>query len=176
MSFNLPFSAISCDFTNRYYLKLDSHFCNSRCNALLILGLDPKTSFTNEELREAYRKRLLQVHPDKQYKNSISTELSLKPEFSDEYCLSIDDIRQSFYRLQQELLETLPKESMTSVFYETVYLEDFTYSVCNNEFSLSCRCGDMFILSSQEIQAGEAIVSCNGCSLWIRVISNIIPE
>lgn len=118
----------------------------------------------------------MQVHPDKQYEKSISAELSSKTEFSDEYCLSIDDIRHSFHQLQQESFEALQKEPITSVFYETVYLEDFTYSVANNEFSLNCRCGDMFILSPQEIQEGEVVVSCNGCSLWIRVISNIIPE
>ncbi|EMR10958.1 hypothetical protein PNEG_01103 [Pneumocystis murina B123] len=79
MSFNLPFSDKWSDISSEYiynfinhYLRLDSHFCNSRCNTFLILGLDPKTYFTNEELKEAYRKRLLQVHPDKQYKKLYS--------------------------------------------------------------------------------------------------------
>lgn len=154
-------------------LDLSNHSFNTRRNACLILGLDPNTCFTKAQLKQAYRTRLLQIHPDKQ-KNTIPQQTNSDSASSNLNSLSVDDICQSFYLLQQELSQSPQKSPNIPVFYETVCFEDFIYSSSNDEFYLNCRCGDMFILNKQEINQGQAIVSCNGCSLWIRVISNSI--
>ena len=54
--------------------------------------------------------------------------------------------------------------------YEEVEIEDMKFSEKLDAYTYPCPCGDMFILTRYEMEMGEDIALCPGCTLKIRVI------
>ncbi|XP_037086388.1 DPH3 homolog [Pollicipes pollicipes] len=57
-----------------------------------------------------------------------------------------------------------------SVFHDEIEIEDFEYDEETESFSYPCPCGDKFIITKEELIAGEDVATCPSCSLIIRVI------
>jgi len=57
-----------------------------------------------------------------------------------------------------------------SVFHDEVEIEDFEYDEDTETFSYPCPCGDKFLITKEELIAGEEVATCPSCSLIIRVI------
>ena len=53
---------------------------------------------------------------------------------------------------------------------EEVDLDDMDFDNDQQYFSYPCPCGDVFIITVQELSDGEMIGTCPSCSLIIRVL------
>lgn len=109
-----------------------------------VLRISP--SATTTEIRQAYKARLLEAHPDKPGGN-----------------------RQAFDAVNAayDQLTKLPG-ALRSVIVDTVFLGDM--DVEDDEAFLGCRCGDFFSVPVEQICSPCVIVGCRGCSLSIRVL------
>ena len=150
-------------------------------NYYRLLGLETcqnDTLLPAAEVKQAYRRALLQHHPDK------ATTATGTPD------VTVDDIALAYKTLADAKLRaeydswlqsaaedgslSAPRPRHTGL--ETVDLDDLTYETLVGEWSRGCRCGDEkgFSLSERELEQqakeGEVIVGCKGCSLWLRVL------
>lgn len=155
---------------------------------LLELGSKQFSTLSQQELKAAYRRALLQYHPDKN--NSINNgkttdKLGLQ--------VSVDDIALAYKTLSEPGLKDeydrwlqstsghsdprLARPHHTGL--ETVDLDDLTYDPKTSRWTWSCRCGDDkgYIVTEAELEKnvedGEVIVGCKGCSLWLRVLFDV---
>jgi diphthamide biosynthesis protein 3 len=53
--------------------------------------------------------------------------------------------------------------------YEEVGLDEMDYDGIDDCFYYPCPCGDRFVLSSEEYDAGRRIATCPSCSLILKV-------
>lgn len=162
-----------------------------------ILGL-PETirsesSIPAQTLRGAYRRALLQNHPDK-------SQLSPTPTLSSKAsAYSIDQISEAFNILSDARSRAQYDKELklqagganasgekgrqafrTGV--ETVDLDDLGFDEAQDEWYRSCRCGDArgFLIKEADLEEaaddGELNVGCKGCSLWLKVLFGVIEE
>lgn len=55
-------------------------------------------------------------------------------------------------------------------YYEEIKLSEFAYNEITNEFSYPCPCGDVFVITEDELRAEEQIARCQSCSLIVLVL------
>lgn len=55
-------------------------------------------------------------------------------------------------------------------FYDQIDIVDFTFEKELEIFTYPCPCGDVFIISLDDLRTGETIARCNSCSLLVNVI------
>lgn len=122
---------------------------NHELSPYSILGVTEAA--TPQQLRHAFKTRLLKVHPD-------------KPNGS----------RQALEAVQYAY-EKLTASASTSTFQPPAVVVD-TLTV--NEMDIEddtacspCRCGDSFIVPLNQISSPSVLVACRGCSLAIRVVT-----
>lgn len=162
-----PFQEDSSDDTPDYYTILN----------LATRKLDP--SLSPSEVKAAYKRALLQHHPDKS-----------KSTFSPKSGITVDSIALAYKILSSPALKTeydlglqtaRPKDD-DKVFrtgLDTVDLDDLTFDEGKEIWTRSCRCGDDsgFVVTEAELEAnaedGELIIGCRGCSLWLRVLFGV---
>jgi curved DNA-binding protein CbpA len=162
-----------------------------------ILGL-PETirnesNIPAQTLRGAYRRALLQNHPDK---SQLSPSLTLTSEAS---AYSIDQISEAFNVLSDARSRAKYDKELklqngganaagekgrqafrTGV--ETVDLDDLDFDEAQEEWYRSCRCGDErgFLIKEADLEEaaddGELNVGCKGCSLWLKVLFEVVEE
>lgn len=62
--------------------------------------------------------------------------------------------------------------------YEEIEIEDMEFDEDKLMYTYPCPCGDKFIISLEELLAGEDIAKCPSCTLRILVIYDIenLPE
>jgi diphthamide biosynthesis protein 4 len=143
-----------------------------------------------QTLRGAYRRALLQHHPDKSAKSLNST--------SKLTTYSIDQITEAFSILSDKKTRAAyDKESKlqagtkngglegTQIFrtgVETVDLDDLIVDEAQGIWYRGCRCGDEqgFLIREQDLEEaadeGEISVGCRGCSLWLKVLFEVVVE
>ena len=131
--------------------------------------LDKKT------VKQAYRRALLLHHPDKSSRNT-----KLAPTVDDltiAYKTLIDPVARSDYD-RSRILRSTESSAYNKSFHtglETVDLDDLSYGESEGTWSRSCRCGNdrAYIIREEEleknIEYGEIVTGCQGCSLWLRV-------
>jgi len=54
--------------------------------------------------------------------------------------------------------------------YEEVEIEDMTFDEGKSTFTYQCPCGDLFVITLEELEDGEDIAHCPSCTLKVRVI------
>jgi diphthamide biosynthesis protein 4 len=162
-----------------------------------ILGLPEairnESNIPAQTLRGAYRRALLQNHPDK-------SQLSPKPTLtSKDTVYSIDQISEAFsvlsdarsrakydkeLKLQNDGANAAGEKGR-QVFrtgVETVDLDDLEFDEAQEEWYRSCRCGDEcgFLIRETDLEeaadGGELNVGCKGCSLWLKVLFGVIED
>jgi diphthamide biosynthesis protein 3 len=57
-----------------------------------------------------------------------------------------------------------------SEYYDEIELEDMDFDEANSRYTYPCPCGDRFIITEDELDAGEIVARCPSCSLVIKVI------
>ncbi|CAK7222127.1 Diphthamide biosynthesis protein 4 [Sporothrix eucalyptigena] len=182
----------------------------------LVLGLDP-TWFTPASssstspadqatraalVRRAYRRALLQHHPDKQMREGSSASAS--------GAYTVDDIKAAYVALTGDIptLSTpaQPTLDTTATGLEVVDLDELPYEEATQTWYRACRCGnprgytfgerdleeelDAEAMEellgpstspapsshSKKIPAGELLVGCQDCSLWLCVHFAVAPD
>lgn len=116
-----------------------------------VLGITQQT-VTATKLRQAYKSKLLQVHPD-------------KPNGS----------RQAFEIVQNAYAALTNHESVSANQPPAVVVD--TLPLCEMEVedgmaTSPCRCGDVFSVPLSSVVAPHLLVVCQGCSLAIQVRKN----
>ncbi|XP_039941878.1 diphthamide biosynthesis protein 3 isoform X1 [Hirundo rustica] len=62
-----------------------------------------------------------------------------------------------------------------AVFHDEVEIEDFEYDEETRTYSYPCPCGDLFLITREDLENGEDVATCPSCSLILRVIYDKIP-
>ena len=128
------------------------------------------TIANNQEIKAAYHRALLQSHPDKQYLNSART----RPLTQD---VDVDLLRRAFNTLSSQdlrrkydsLRSSAPSGPRPA---QVISLEDFTESDDGAEggvWTYKCRCGGLYRIKETEMECGQHLVGCSGCSevVWV---------
>ena len=150
-----------------------------------MLGLPQPSSGTQavsqQGLRNAYRRALLQHHPDKtlsrEGRNLPEPKYTVDDMTTAYEVLSTPSTRSEYDRtLKLQAPQTLnPKEKPLSGL-DIVDLDDMDWDQVDNIWFRKCRCGNAkgyaFTMKDLEdaAQLGEVIVGCGGCSLWSKVV------
>lgn len=133
---------------------------------------------TIQEVKNAYRERLLNTHPDKTNKQLVDSEIIARIKLAYK-TLSNDALRNQY---DEELKQSFKKSGLISTGegLDIVTLDDFEYDE-EAGFSKDCpRCTaeNGFILTEDDLADSgtpdglggyELIVQCNACSLWLKV-------
>lgn len=160
-----------------------------------VLGLADglQDQISQDIIKAAYRKALLQHHPDKsslQHRDNDIARLSksVKLQYTvDEISLAqkvlADPIARAEYDRQLRLANTRSvagiKESTVHAGIEALDLEDLDFDEGTSMWYHSCRCGNAkgYRISEEQLERetrhGEVYVGCEGCSLWIRVLFEV---
>lgn len=133
----------------------------------IVLGIS--RGFEANELKQAYRKALLQYHPDK-FKHNGSLDRPL---------YTIDDVNQAYSMLRKGYDNDEDLDDLDAVvnFNDVCDLSIFEEHELNDgtmEWIKTCRCGQQgYRLTELDLEsngdADEIAVQCAGCSLWILV-------
>lgn len=55
-------------------------------------------------------------------------------------------------------------------FYDQIDIEEFVYNKDKEIYTYPCPCGDLFVITKEDIDNGEEIATCPSCSLIVKVI------
>ena len=156
-----------------------------------LLGLEHKRTaavLSSQEVKAAYRRALLQHHPDKQ----SSAPPKRPAKHGERNSVTVDDIALAYKVLSEPSLRAEydlwinsrdsngdVKDRVHRTGLETVDLDDLAFDPASSLWSRGCRCGEQrgYIVSESELEKnaddGELIVGCKGCSLWLRVLFGV---
>lgn len=136
-----------------------------------------------EHLRQAYKRALLQHHPDKhaatgtEKRSHTLTVDQLSEAFR---VLSDPDLRSQYDRkLRLERQNGLANVATRHTGMETVDLEELDFNEESSTWVRECRCGSKpaYIVTEAELEKnadfGELITGCKGCSLWLKVLFTV---
>ncbi|KAF8443602.1 hypothetical protein BGX38DRAFT_744043 [Terfezia claveryi] len=159
---------------------------------------------TSQAVKKAYHKALLKWHPDKALVGGALSATTLdKPNKSsplptDTPGYTLDEIITAYITLSTERgrreyereyrlrLAGNTKEEVKGLWnsyvpMDVVDLDDFEYEERLGKFYKGCRCGENegYVLwegELEEVQTGEVVVGCMGCSLWLKVEFEVVAE
>ncbi|PYI03717.1 heme peroxidase [Aspergillus sclerotiicarbonarius CBS 121057] len=187
-------------FTNkaedRYVFKPSESnpITNDFYETLSIPFTETSTTLSKQQLKAAYHKALLKHHPDKATPGA--TEIQTIPLATNDSSrnYTIDEITTAYKTLSDPYLRAeydrslrldrarvAEREKTGTVFHtglEVVDLEDLAFEE-DEEGTVwyrGCRCGDErgFLVTEgdleREVEHGEIVVGCRGCSLWMKVL------
>ncbi|KAL2072538.1 hypothetical protein VTL71DRAFT_11881 [Oculimacula yallundae] len=154
-------------------------------------ALHDEANLPAQILRAAYRRALLQNHPDKSSANkALNTKTTT---------FSIDQISEAFNTLSDpksraKYDQELKLQNANAIHggvtgkqvfrtgIETVDLDDLEVDEVQGIWYRNCRCGDErgFLIKESDLEEaaedGEISVGCRGCSLWLKVLFGVVEE
>ncbi|KAL3423751.1 CSL zinc finger [Phlyctema vagabunda] len=156
-------------------------------------ALQDDSGISAQTIRSAYRRALLQNHPDKSGRHEQPKLSAANPLFS------IDQISEAFstlsnpksraqYDKELKLRATAShnregeNKDIFRTGVEVVDLDDLNTDEADGTWYRSCRCGDDqgFLIREEDLEEaadeGEISVGCRGCSLWMRVLFGVMEE
>lgn len=109
---------------------------------------------TPQQIRHAFKARLLEVHPD-------------KPNGSRQ---ALEAVQNAYEKIIASLSASASTLEPPAVVVDTLALDemDFETDVAYSP----CRCGNTFMIPLDQISSPSVLVTCQGCSLAIRVTTN----
>jgi diphthamide biosynthesis protein 4 len=121
------------------------------------------------ELRAAYHRALLLLHPDKNVTRSAPTPSTITiSQVKEAYItLSTPDLREKYDVSQRNALPSVPRPA------QVVSLEDFEEMIEGGAehdiWRYGCRCGGMYKITSLDMEKGHHLVACDSCSeaIWV---------
>jgi curved DNA-binding protein CbpA len=117
---------------------------------------------SGEELRRCYRRRALELHPDKRRDPGAGDEAFQQLQLA---WSVLGDARK---RAQYD--KELAKQE-EAVFNATqVDLDDLEFDPASNAFVYPCRCGDRIAVSEEDLDQACELFECLSCSLRIHVL------
>lgn len=161
-----------------------------------VLGLPTSKALTPQLVKAAYRRALLQHHPDK---NSSVTPISKSSSKSTVF--SVDQITTAYSVLSSQKLKSdydrefalsakSQAQSKEGIIFRTgvevVDLDDLEYeedsATGKTTWYRSCRCGDDrgYLIKEEDLEEascdGEIYAGCMGCSLWLKVLFGVVED
>ena len=130
-----------------------------------ILGVEPSATF--EEIKDVYRKLVVQQHPDKGG-NKESFQL-----IQEAWSVLRDPSLRRKYDAEQLASDI---KSFEGIIAAEVPLDDFEYDEVDEVYSYACRCGDFYEIEYEDLLDGVKILACNSCSLLLNVVYDGIVE
>ncbi|MCJ1233868.1 Diphthamide biosynthesis protein 4 [Varicellaria rhodocarpa] len=138
---------------------------------------------TQQDIKLAYRRALLQHHPDKTTNKALSEAHPLKHTIDGitvaYKTLSNPESRSEYDRsIHLQHLATKKRHDTTKGYIglETADLDDLHYDETKAVWFRACRCGNKrgYLVTERELEKeihnGEVIVGCGGCSLSLKVM------
>lgn len=167
---------------------MDDHY-----KTLGLLHRRADSTLIAQDFKQAYRKALLQHHPDKAAETSGQQE-KVEPAHPPKY--TVDQISVAFKTLSDptakaeydrkqalgQIKDQHDSRSDSQVFYsglDTVDLDDLEYDDASNTWSRACRCGQErgYLVTEHELEKhaleGELFTGCRGCSLWLKILFGV---
>jgi diphthamide biosynthesis protein 4 len=138
-------------------------------------------SLTAQDIKQAYRKALLEHHPDKAQTGDAARSvdsITVAYKTLSEPATKVDYDRE--LRLQHARNKGDDKIFHTGL--DIVDLDDLDYDEETGEWWRGCRCGQDrgFIITEDQLENesryGELITGCKGCSLWLKVLFGVEDE
>lgn len=162
----------------------------SQLNHYQVLSLSPPAqagrNITARDIKLAYRRSLLHHHPDKSRSTATRATNSDRSNSTIDaitlaYKVLSDATARSEYDRSLCLLKSnsSANSEMPRPGLETADLDDLDYDDLQHVWYRSCRCGNGkgFLLTEQELERevehGEVITGCRGCSLWLRIVFEV---
>ena len=154
-------------------------------NHYKVLSLSPlledDRTISRDQLKVAYRQALLQSHPDKSNAAKASSPSKAKytiDEIAEAFKVLSDPLSRSAFDRKLRLQHSQAPETVTKPLtgLETVDLDDLYYNEEQSIWYRPCHCGNTrgYLISEEdlekEVEHGEIIAGCGGCSLWLRVV------
>lgn len=148
--------------------------------------MDPTTT---DAVKSAYRRALLQHHPDKTRTTDVTR--TTRPSI-DQITLAYKTLASSAKRLaynrslvlngpvQQRFMSDAGSQDQQCEGFEKVDLDDMHMDEMAGFYFLGCRCGRArgFVVTENELEKhatqGAVNVGCEGCSLWIKVEFGVV--
>ena len=148
------------------------------------LGLSSRMfdgNITSQDIKQAYRRALLQHHPDK------IQDVAGAAQTIDAITLAYKTLSEPATKAEydRELRLKQARKADDKIFHtglDIVDLDDLEYDEDTGEWWRACRCGQErgFIVTEDELEKesrfGELITGCKGCSLWLKVLFGINEE
>lgn len=122
------------------------------------------------EIKSAYRQALLQFHPDKQRLDDVHTRPSNQN-------VDVDLLKRAYITLstqesrnKYDALRTQAPSGPRPA--QVISLEDFAEveeSAEDGVWTYKCRCGGVYRIKESEMECGQHLVGCSGCSevVWV---------
>lgn len=131
-----------------------------------LLGVEATASA--DELRRAYHARCLKLHPDKVEPDERSSAEFHK--VRDAWALLGDPIsRRAHDEGARRRTEHLEAEQSAA---DVVGFDEMRCAGPDSPREWPCRCGCVYRVGAAELDGGELLVECDGCSLCIRVVAS----
>ncbi|KAK3749485.1 hypothetical protein QZH41_013454 [Actinostola sp. cb2023] len=140
------------------------------------LGISSKA--TQEEIKKAYQKMVLKVHPDK-VDPTLSAEKQQK--MLHQYhvinrawkVLGDTEKREHYDKglREQSLLQEWPVNAEVDL--DDMELNEGTQTGC---FSWRCRCSGQYIITEEDLEKAQNVVCCSMCTLCIRVMYAVVSD
>lgn len=163
-----------------------------------VLGITPSIIDTHHDpsslLKRAYRRALLQNHPDKAARDGFSSDTPQTVIYTvDQIATALSILSSPRDRAAYDNSLRLarpdgrdPSEVGGSgsfqIGVETVDLDDLPYDEKASSWYRGCRCGNdrAYLFGEEDLDAcadeGELMVGCQDCSLWLRVSFAVVEE
>jgi len=157
-----------------------------------VLGLpySSRVQLATRDIKTAYRRTLLQHHPDKldkldlpqtnHLRSTISTAKYTIDDISLAYKVLSDPRARAEYDRELRVRQPGPQHKFADVNAQTGLeicdLDDLDCDEGQNVWYLGCRCGEGrgFTVTEEELdrekEHGEVVTGCRGCSLWLKVL------
>lgn len=161
----------------------------------LSTGACTNRALTPQLIKAAYRRALLQYHPDKVHQILPNATANASNPSSSSPLFSVDQITKAYSvistpKLRAEYDRELALQpnnaalgNQADVFrtgVEIVDLDDLEFDEKDEAWFRGCRCGDDrgFLFREEDLEEaandGELNVGCKGCSLWLRVLFGVV--
>ena len=145
-----------------------------------VLSLDSGQTLSLDTIKKAYHRALLLSHPDKSNIDPPSRPKYTVDQITHAYRILRDPSERSSFdrsiRLNQQTSAFTKNVPESDPAGEMVDLDELEYDDQQKLWYRACRCGQErgFMVTEGELEKrtadGEALVGCQGCSLWMKVL------
>ncbi|KAL1304875.1 hypothetical protein AAFC00_003798 [Neodothiora populina] len=138
-------------------------------------------SLTAPEVKQAYRRALLQHHPDKAVEPQAEQQQTVDA-ITLAYKTLAEPAAKAAYDRELRLSQAARDKGTDKISYTglvIVDLDDLDYDETTGDWWRGCRCGQEqgFIVTENDLEkeskSGELIIGCRGCSLWLKVLFGV---
>lgn len=63
-----------------------------------------------------------------------------------------------------------PAMQFSLSYYDQIEIDEFEYNEEDETYTYPCPCGDLFVITKTDMENGEEIATCEGCSLIVKVL------